>query len=197
MKEFSVPMAIVDYIPVLLFLLSAVIIAGDLKKKMSALSYWLFVAGAVLVTCAGFLKATYKLLYALGVGDFVWMSNQMFSNQSIGFLLAGIGIIMYAVKPDKNKNYAFLPTMALVGIMVVGLGAMDAGLCFIANKMKKRSALVCFIISFFMSLSMGYLSTKDFDQAYMNWVAQGVNIVGQGLLYLGCRTLHKAGLKNI
>ena len=77
MKEFSVPMAIVDYIPVLLFLLSDVIIAGDLKKKMSALSYWLFVAGAVLVTCAGFLKATYKLLYALGVGDFVWMSNQM------------------------------------------------------------------------------------------------------------------------
>ena len=197
MKEFSVPMAIVDYIPVLLFLLSAVIIAGDLKKKMSALSYWLFVAGAVLVTCAGFLKATYKLLYALGVGDFVWMSNQMFSNQAFGFLLAGVGISLAVIRPKKNATYAFLPTMALVGIMVVGLGAMNASFAYLAYKMKKGNALVCFIVSFFLSMCMGYLSTKNFDRASMNWIAEAVNVVGMFLLFTGANILHKAGLKDL
>ena len=150
----------------------------------------LFLTGAGLVIAAGFLKATYKLLYAAGVGDFTWMSAQFFSNQAFGFLLAGIAMALTAVK--GNRTYAFLPTMALVGIMVVGLGALDAGLCFLANKAKKRSALICFIVSFFLCLGMGYLSSKDFDKAFMNWVAQGINTAGQLLLYIGVRILHKA-----
>lgn len=86
--------------------------------------------------------------------------------------------------------------MFLVGIMIFGLAAMDAGLCYIANKMKKRNALVCFILSFFLILMMGYLSSKDFDKAYMNWIAQCINILGQSLLYAGTVILHKAGLKQ-
>jgi hypothetical protein len=197
MKEFSIPMALLDYIPVVLFLLAALTIAKDLKKQLKGAPWILFVIGAVLVFAAGFLKASYKLLYVLKVGDFVWMSSQMFSNQAFGFLLAGIGLIIGVVHFGKNRTYAFLPTMALVGIMVVGLGAMDAGLCFIANKMKKRNALVCFIVSFFFSLMMGYLSSRNFDKAFMNWMAQGINCAGQLLLYLGVRILHNAGLEKV
>ncbi len=189
MKQFTVPMALVDYIPVILFCLGALTIIKEFRKKMSSVSFFLFVAGAVLVTAAGFLKASYKLLYALGVGDFVWMSAQMFSNQSIGFLLAGIGLTIFAL--NKDRTYAFLPTMALVGIMVLGLCAMDASLCYIATRMNKRKALPCFIVSFFMCLMMGYLSSKDFDQAFMNWIAQIINIIGQGLFLVGTRILHK------
>ena len=81
-------------------------------------------------------------------------------------------------------------------MMVVGVGALDAGLCFLANRMKKRNALICFIVSFFLSMTMGYLSSKDFDGAFMNWLAQGINILGEGLLYAGVRILHKAGLEK-
>ncbi|MBQ6125584.1 MAG: hypothetical protein IJI77_00985 [Erysipelotrichaceae bacterium] len=195
MKEFSVPMALVDYIPVVLFFLATDLISRDLKEKMNRPSFYTFAAGTCLVTVAGLLKATYKLLYALNIGDFAWMSDQFFSNQAFGFLLAGIGLMMHILK--KDRTYALLPTMALVGIMVVGLGAMDAGLCFLANRLKKRNALICFIVSFFLSLGMGYLSTKNFDKAFMNWVAQLVNVFGQGLLYLGSSILHKAGLKDL
>lgn len=195
MKEFSVPMALVDYIPVIFFTLATGIVMKDLKAKMSKVAFNLFAVGTSLVSMAGFLKATYKLLYALGVGDFPWMSNQFFSNQSFGFLLAGVGLMVF-ILGGKNRAYSFLPTMALVGIMVIGLAAMDAGLCFIANRMKKRNALVCFIVSFFLCLGMGYLSTKNFDKAYMNWIAQLINVFGQGLLYLGVNILHKAGLKD-
>ena len=83
-------MALVDYIPVVLFTMAASILSKDLKKKMSSAAFYIFTAGTSLVTAAGFLKASYKLLYALHVGDFAWMSAQMFPNQSLGFLLAGI-----------------------------------------------------------------------------------------------------------
>ncbi len=196
MKQFSVPMALVDFIPVILFLLAACIIVKDLKGRISSLSMILFAVGASMVFCAGALKAMYKLLYALNIGDFQWMSNQFFSNQAIGFLLAGIGLVIGVTGKRKPGAYGILPTMALVGMMVVGLGAMDAALCYVANKMKKRSALACFIVSFFLSVAMGYLSSKNFDKAFMNWVAQGVNTAGQLLLYTGCRILDKGGLKN-
>ncbi len=193
MKEFSVPMALVDYIPVILFVMAGNLLIRDLRKKMSVLSCGLTLAGFAFVGIAGLLKATYKLIYALQLGDPVWMSDQFFSNQSIGFLMAGIGLMIY-VMDKKNRAYGFLPTMALVGIMVVGLGAMDAALCFMANRMKKRNALICFIVSFFLCLGMGYLSSKDFDKGYMNWIAQFINIAGQGLFLAGVKILHKAGL---
>ena len=109
MKEFSVPMALVDYIPVILFFLAAELIYRDIYRsgRNKVLGY-LFIAGAVMVSCAGFLKATYKLLYALKAGDFIWMSNQFFTNQAIGFLLAGTAMVIGVV--NMKKTFAFLPT---------------------------------------------------------------------------------------
>ena len=46
-------------------------------------------------------------------------------------------------------------------------------------------------------LSMGYLSSRDFDKASMNWIAEGVNILAQGSLLLGVFQLHKAGLASL
>ena len=193
MKQFSVPMALVDYIPVVLFCLSFLMVFKDLKDKISTAVKALIAAGGVLVIAAGGLKATYKLLYALNVGDFEWMSNQFFSNQAIGFLLLGIGLVL-TVKPVSKHLNALFPTMVLVLLMVIGLGAMDAVLAYYATKMKKRGALVCFIVSFFMTMMMGYLSSRDFTQASMNWIAQGINCAGMLLLYLGVSSLDKAGL---
>lgn len=190
MKEISVPMALVDLIPVVLFFLASRMIVNDLDACRTKLSSILFQIGAYLVTAAGLLKAIYKLLYALGAGDFIWMNNQMFPNQAIGFLLAGIGL-MLSVKEYGKRAYAILPTMALVGMMVIGLGAMDAALCSLAAKRGKTKALVLFVVSFFLSLCMGYLSSRSFDTAAMNWIAQGVNILGQGCLLGGCLVLKK------
>lgn len=194
MKEFSIPMAIVDYIPVILFALSTSLLAKDLKHKMNKITKYMLYIGIFLVTVAGFLKATYKLLYALNIGDFTFLSSQFFPNQAIGFLLVGIATLL--ALSNKNKEAFVIPTMGLVAIMIIGVCAMDAGLCFIASKMKKKNALICFILSFFLILMMGYLSSKDFDKAYMNWLAQAVNILGQLLLYIGVKILDKAGLKN-
>ncbi len=200
MKDFSVSMALVDYIPVLFFAVAAVILMRDLYNKMSKGAFALFAAGTINIVCAGALKATYKLLYATGVCDFEALNHMFFPVQSIGFMLAGVGIIaLICCKQSKNTLLAVAPpvfagTFVFVGLMVVGLGLMDVALCVISAKMKKPALIVFFVISFICSLCMGYLSSQDFAQASMNWIAEGVNIVGQGALLAGVMTLHKNGL---
>ncbi len=203
MNHFSVPMALVDYVPVLFFAISAVILMRDLYNKMSKGSFALFSAGVINVTLAGALKATWKLLYALGACDFEALNAMFFPVQSIGFLLAGIGILaMLTKKQTKAPLLAVAPpvfsgTFVFVGLMVAGLGVMDVVLCILAAKVKKKGLIAVFALSFLCSLCMGYLSSRDFSQASMNWITEGVNVVGQGLLLVGVTALHKNGLAKL
>ena len=203
MKDFSVSMALVDYIPVLFFALASVILMRDLYNKMSKGAFALFAAGTIDITCAGALKATYKLLYALGVCDFEALNDMFFPVQSIGFLLAGIGILaMLCHKQSETAALAVAPpvfsgTFVFVGLMVAGLGIMDAVLCILSAKLKKPGLIALFVLSFVCSLCMGYLSSQDFAEASMNWIAEGVNVVGQGALLAGAVLLHKNGLAEL
>ena len=203
MNDFSISMALVDYIPVAFFATAAVILLRDLYNKMSRTAYALFSAGVIDVSIAGALKATWKLLYAVGACNFEALDAMFFPVQSIGFLLAGIGILlMISDKKNKPALLAVAPpvfsgTFVFVGLMVAGLGIMDTVLCIIAAKMKKPWLIAIFALSFICSLCMGYLSSQNFADAAMNWIAEGVNVVGQGALLSGVILLHKSGLADL
>ena len=204
MNDFSVLMALVDYIPVILFTIGSIILMRDLYNKMSKGAFALFSAGVIDVTLSGALKATWKLLYAAGVCDFERLNNMFFPVQSIGFLLAGMGILAMITHKQTKKaaTLAVVPpvysgTFIFIILMISGLGMMQASLCVLAKKMKKSSLIVIFIISFICSLGMGYLSTKNFAQASMNWIAEGVNLVGQLTSLIGIISLHKSGLADL
>lgn len=200
MKDFSVSMALVDYIPVIFFATASVLLMRDLYNKMSKGAFALFAAGTIDIACAGALKATYKLLYAAGICDFEALNAMFFPVQSIGFLLAGIGIIAIICHRQEKASAlivappVFSGTFVFVGLMVAGLGLMDVGLCIISAKMKKPGLIALFVLSFVCSLCMGYLSSQDFTQASMNWIAECINILGQGTLLAGAVLLHKNGL---
>ena len=202
--EFSVPMALVDYIPVIFFAIAAVSLMRDLYNKMSKGAFALFAAGTINVAIAGALKATWKLLYAAGICDFEALNDMFFPVQSLGFLLAGTGILaMICRKQTKGTVLAaavppvFKGTFVFVGLMVAGLGVMDTVLCILSAKLKKGGIIALFVLSFVCSLCMGYLSSQDFAQASMNWIAEGVNVVGQGSLLAGTILLHKNGLADL
>ena len=202
MKDFSISMALVDYIPVLFFGIASVLLMTDLYNKMSKWAYAFFSTGTISVTIAGALKATYKLLYAARICDFMALNNLFFPLQSIGFILAGIAMIAMLIQSNKQITAAavappvFSGTFVFVGLMVAGLGLMDVALCILSAKMKKAWLIVLFVLSFICSLCMGYLSSQDFAQASMNWIAEGVNVVGQGTLLCGVWLLHQNGLAN-
>lgn len=200
MKEFSVAMALVDFLPVLLFTAAGVLLMRDLYNKMSKGAFALFSAGLIDVTFAGALKAVYKLLYAAGVCEFPALNDVFFPVQSIGFLLAGLGILaMLLHRQGKGTFCALVPpvfkgTFLFVGLMVIGLGMLDVALCILSRRLKRPVLMALFVLSFVCSLAMGYLSSRDFAQASMNWIAEGVNIVGQGALLIGAMLAHKHGL---
>ena len=203
MKDFSISMSLVDYIPVLLFTVSSIILQRDLYNKMSKGSFALFAAGMIDVSFAGALKATYKLLYALGICDFTALSELFFPLQSLGFILAGLGCVaMLCHRQKKPAVLAVAPpvfkgTFIFVGLMIGGLGMIYAVLCVLSVKLKKLPVILLFVISFVFVLGMGYLSSKDFTQAYMNWVAECVNLVGQLTLLIATLVLHRHGLSEL
>ena len=200
MYEFTVPMALVDYIPVLLFGAAAVLLQRDLYSKMPKYAFACFAAGTINLFIAGFLKATWKLLYALGICNFQSLNTMFLPTQSIGFLLAGLGVVLM-LAGRKRRVLAVAPpvfsgTMLFISMMVLGLGTICTGLSIVAVRMKKFNAALLFVLSFLCSMGMGYLSSRDAASAAVNWIEQGVNCVGQGAMLLGALTLHRAGLRD-
>lgn len=203
MKEFTVLMALVDMVPVIMFAIGSVMLQRDLYDKMSKGAFALFATGTINIVSAGLLKALYKLLYAANVCDFEVLSKMFFPTMSIGFLMAGLGLMgMLFHKQGTNATLAVAPplftgTMIFVTFMVLGSGMIYVALSVIAVKLKKRPMIALFVLGWLSLLCMGYLSSKDFTQAYMNWVAEGVNFVAQGAYLAGVIWLRKAGLAKL
>ncbi|MBQ6464690.1 MAG: hypothetical protein IJJ43_00285 [Oscillospiraceae bacterium] len=201
MYEFTVPMALFDFVPVILFAVSGVLLQRDLYNKMPKYAFACFAAGTVNIFMAGFLKALWKLLYALGACDFAVFNTMFLPLQSLGFLLAGLGIVIMFF-PKKKAALAvaappvFKGTFVFIGMMVAGLGAVCACLSVVAARMKKKGLIVVFALCFVVYMGMGYLGSRDSSSAAANWLEQGVNTLGQLLLLLGVGSLHKAGLRD-
>ena len=208
----SVPMAIVDYIPVFMFLIAAVILQRDLYHAMSKGAFALFSAGTITVFVAGFYKATWKLLYGAGICDFTPLNKSFFPMQTTGFVLAALGMLALLCHKqgddaEKLNSVAIIPalgvlltasapseysgTMIFVMLMVLGVLILDVGLIIISSRHKQTLAAVIYGISFVFVMGMGYLSSKDFAEASMNWIAEFVNILGQGTFLLATWMLHK------
>lgn len=156
-------------------------------------------AGTSNAFLADFLKAAWKLLYAAGVCDFQELNTMFLPSQSPGLLLTGLGILLIlGVKKQAALAVApplFKGTFVFVAMMVLGLGAMCAGLSVLAVKMKK-GLIVVFVLCFFCYMAMGYLASREGNFAAMSWVEQGINTLGQLLLLCGVLSLHKAGLRD-
>lgn len=201
---FNVPMALVDYIPVVLFCATMVVLQHDLYYQFAKWQFALFAGGGIMVFTAGFYKATWKLLYALAICDFEKLNQIFFPMQATGFLLVGFAAVALLTVRQKKAAVTlsaaapavFGGTMLFVAGMILGVLGLCASLAVIAGRMKKKGAVALFWLAFVLMLGMGYLSSKDFSQAYMNWVAQAINVAGQLCLLLGARVLDKAGLRS-
>ena len=197
----TLPMALVDFVPVVFFLLAAVRLQRDLYNKMSKGAFALFAAGTIVVFTAGLFKATWKLLYALGLCDYVMLNQAFFPMQTTGFVLAAAGIgALLTHRQGRGAVYAAAPVvyeskMIFVAMMVLGVTMLDGGLIAVAAKRRSRTAAALFALSLVLTLGMGYLATKDFDQPSMNWIAEGVNVAGEGCFLLAAQLLHKGGLE--
>jgi hypothetical protein len=196
-------MALTDYIPVFLFGAAALRLQFDLYKYMRKGVFALFAAGTINVFFAGFLKATWKLLYALGVCDFQPLNTLFLPLQSLGFLLAGLSLVLMLA--DRRKNVlllaaappVFTGSFVFIGMMTLGLAAICVCLSVVAARVKKRPAAVLFALAFIGSMGMGYMSSRDSTSALVNWVEQDINTFSQCCMLGGALLLHRAGLGKV
>lgn len=201
MYNFTIPMALMDFVPVIFFGVTAVILLRDLYNKMFKGAYALLAAGSVNVFMAGFCKALWKLLYAAQICDFKALEEMFMPVNSLGLLFVGLSLIGMLCWKKKDAMLSVAPpvfasSMPFIMMMVVGLGGMCTGLSIIAAKMKKAPMMILFILSFVCAMGMGYLSSQDSTLAWVNWAEQFINTISQLCLMLGTLALHKAGLKN-
>lgn len=200
MNGITVPMALVDFLPVLFFFIAAVILQRDLYNKMVKGAFALLAAGSILVLLSGVYKATWKILYALNVCDFTALDAAFFPTQGPGFLLTFAALV--AMLTRKNKDAAPLlaavapyeSNLPFIAASTIGCGGFQWCLFVIAKRMKKPAAMLLFVVAFIAMMGMGYLSAKFDDSSSMHWLAQCVNIVSNGALLAGVCILHKAGL---
>ena len=199
--EFTVLMGLVDFIPVILFAVSMVLMQRDLYNKMPKYSFACFAAGTINILIAGLLKALWKTLYAAGLCDFQVLNTMFLPTQSLGFLLAGLGIILMLTNRKKAALAVAAPpvfsgSMVFIAMMVLGLGAICACLGILAAKLKKKGLIVVFVLCFIVYMGMGYLGSRGDNSAAANWIEQGVNTLGMVLLLWGTLGLHRAGLRD-
>ena len=121
--------------------------------------------------------------------------------QSLGFLLAGLGIILMLTNRRKAALAVAAPpvfsgSIVFISMMVLGLGAICSCLGILAARMKKKGLIPIFVLCFVVYMAMGYLGSRDSSTAAANWLEQGVNTLGQALLLWGVLGLHKAGLRE-
>ena len=127
MNGVTVSMALVDVVPVVLFLIAAVLLMRDLYNKMSKGAFALFAAGTLMIVVAGVYKAIWKLLYALNLCDFIALNQVFFPMQTTGFVLTAIALIaLLTVRQGNTLAAAAAPltyesSLIFVVLTVLGL----------------------------------------------------------------------------
>ncbi len=120
MEGFTVSLALVDAIPVLLFGGSMIMVAMKFNSP-------LFIIGAAVSTLAGCCKVAWKLVLGIWKKDLRWLNKPFVPMQATGFLLMlisfiiGMGAINWA---NVWKAVSGLPSCVLFVLWLVMMGTM-------------------------------------------------------------------------
>ncbi len=203
-EQISLPMALVDYIPVILFVCTCVILLLHFFRKMKLWNYIIMVVGCAGVSIAGLGKAIWKTLCVFGI-NIKWINDSFFPVQSMSFLILAIALLIYGamISKDKKNNiettYAMAPlTLVSILLQVVGFALLVVALIVITVKSceKKVLPIVLFALSFVFMMGMGYLGVKFDDSSSMHWIAQVTNIIGQTSLFTGTLLIYVDAKKH-
>jgi len=147
-------------------------------------------SGSILVFSGGLLKAIWKLLFTLGVGDYIFLSESQFILLAPGFIM----MLMSASGMLEKKQTKTLAAMAtwkipFLAIMTIGSSGLHTVLILIASRKKLRSAMFAFLVSILSTFLMARMASMT-QSIQQQWVEQGVNSLGQTAFATGSYLLY-------
>jgi hypothetical protein len=195
METYPLSLALFDFVPPLAFLVGAFFLVRTCLMCRGKLSGSIMLAGTLLVFLGGFLKATWKLLYAANVADIQWMSQGQFVFSAIGFL--GMCVVVIDMVRGRQKIPAGGAVFAMAAwkipflfVMTVSSLGAEGTLASLAFRRKAPLAAVGFIVGVLGILAMGALAGAE-QTIPMQWVAELVNAIGQAGFMVGCIFLYR------
>ena len=118
MEGFTLALALVDAIPVLLFAASAILLGARLNSP-------LFLIGAVLSALAGCCKVAWKLILAISKKNLKWLNKCFLPLMGAGWLLIATSLAVGFKNSSWNaKALLTMPSLALLILTVVLSGFM-------------------------------------------------------------------------
>lgn len=205
--EFTVPMALEDFIPVAFTALGLVLIAKWASKRYSNLSALAWV-GTVLVVTDGLLKAVWKLIYAATGTDIAWMHDTLFLLMGPGFIFVGWALWCGLKKqPSTHKQVWIIPLIivlpslslsaylaltqpnrswARVLLMLTTIGILTVTGLIIFNSLKRKLYLPVILLAINIITIFGQAWLSQLPQTtYLHWIGQINNTISWGAFAAG------------
>ncbi len=198
--------ALIDLIPVGLFLAASIILLHALHNKMTKAGYALFGGGSVMVAASGALKALHKFFIGAAQVDYSILDKQFMPTQSVGFFLMFIALLLMVIKALKKGTEVrsivapvflfavlvipeYTSSLPFVVMMIVGGAGTLISMAVLSARLKNIPAAICFGLSIVAMLAMGYMSSRS---SYSTaWFQILINTAFQGLYLAGALLLTK------
>jgi hypothetical protein len=217
MEEFTLGLALYDFVPVALTGVAVYFIARLIQAAevdYAALAF----AGAGLVFTAGLLKALWKLNATLTGGDVLWMANALFPLMAAGFALLAAGMwgAQRRLRDRRAPGWFWLVPLALIGVTygVAAYQTWGAGvergwfgpvmnLASLANitltvllfgtawRQGRRGLAFLFLVNLAMVFALIPIAQMESQSIAIHWFEQTLTAVGAGTFALASYRLYR------
>ena len=210
MQDYSLALALSDYLPVAMSALGFGLLAQLLSRALPASKRWLLV-GAGLVIAGGLSKATWKLIWVLTHRDVVLLNALLFICIAPGMILLACHAVSAARRwrngfveahPGRNGLLLLVPVLVVAGLAAVlaegrtwfflllaaaTLANVALALTLVRLSWNWRQGLTGAIIlcSMLLTLGLSALARIPDQSAPLQWLAQSINLAAQGCFAWG------------
>ena len=210
MQDYSLALALFDYLPVAMSALGLGLLAQLLSRALPGALGWLLV-GAGLVVAGGLSKATWKLIWVLTGQDVQVLDALLFICIAPGMILLACHAAaaswrwrnaVAAVHPGRNSLLLATPLLVAAGLaagfaegrawffVLLAAGASaNIVLALMLVRLSwvwgRRFVGAFFLLSILLTLGLSALARIPEQTAALQWLEETINLVAQGCFALG------------
>lgn len=201
MEDFTIGLALYDFVPVLLTGVAVYFIATVVRARAVPV-YQIAVLAAGLVFAAGLSKAIWKLIATLAGQDLVWLASMLFPLMAPGFALLAAGIwASQRRKPPQTAFFWLVPVVMIAAVYALAVYRMGAGfergwfmpimalaslsnialtilLFSMAWRRGLRGVAILFTVNLGMVFALIPIAQMDSHSIAMHWLEQTLTAIG-------------------